>query len=357
MLSDYGATVLRVLRPSAIPGVVPENVFSFIPEVKDSIPLDLKRSDALKLLISVLDHADVLIDPYRPGVLEAMGLAPDELMKRNPRLIIARLTGFRRDDAYSKMAGHDINFLALSGTFSQLGRSDMPPQFPANLLGDFAGGGMMCAFGVLAALLHRSSTGKGQIVENNMVDGVAYLSTFIRMTRKTPLWDRPRGTNLLDGGAPWYEIYECKDDGGYMAVGALEPKFFQELSKGLQLHPSWLQRRNDRSNWAELREVLRERFLQKTRDQWQHIFHGTDACCTPVLTQEELEAMNYEQKIPVHLSASPGKKPQMSIRTGGKLEKLENAGETILNDWLGWKKGLHYTDSPNGLLKRSVAKL
>ena len=172
----------------------------------------------------ILCQADVLIEPFRPGVLEALGLDPKELVARNKRLVVARLTGFRREGKYSAMAGHDINYLAVSGVLGQLGRRDGPPYAPANILADFAGGGLMCAFGVVMALMARTRTGMGQVVESNMVDGVAYLASMMRLGLKTPVWDQPRGENVLDGGCPWYDVYECKDK-GYMAVGAWNRSF------------------------------------------------------------------------------------------------------------------------------------
>ncbi|KAL9629649.1 MAG: hypothetical protein Q9164_006785, partial [Protoblastenia rupestris] len=187
------------------------------------------------------------------------------------------------------MAGHDINYLAVSGILSQLGRADQPPYAPANILADFAGGGLMCAFGILLALISRQQTGKGQVVEANMVDGSAYLGTFMRLSRKTPLWDQPRGENLLDGKCPWYDVYECRD-GGYMAVGALESKFFQDLIQGMGLGTEWLEKRVDRGTWPELRDVMRNKFLEKRRKEWEEVFAGKNSCCTPVLEQAELEA-------------------------------------------------------------------
>lgn len=201
---------------------------------KSSICMDLKDARSRELLLSILLQADVLIDPFRPGVLERLGLSPsDVLLKHNPRLIIARMTGFRRDGKYKDMAGHDINYIAVSGVLSMLGRSGETPFAPGNLLGDFAGGGAMCFLGILLALISRSATGKGQVVEANMVDGSAYLATMPRLSRKTPVWSEPRGTNLLDGGCPYYDTYETKDKGKYFAVGALEPQFYAALLKGL----------------------------------------------------------------------------------------------------------------------------
>ena len=196
--------------------------------------VNLKWLEGQALLEAILLRADILLDPFRPGVLESLSLSPHQLLAKNPRLIIARLTGFRSNGPYAPMAGHDINYLAVSGILSQLGRADGPPYPPANILADFAGGGLMCALGILLALLERTASGKGQVVENNMVNGVGYLGSMMRYARKIDLWNRPRGQNLLDGGCPWYDVYQCKD-GGHMAVGALEPQFFHRLVQGLEL--------------------------------------------------------------------------------------------------------------------------
>ena len=254
------------------------------------------------------------------------------------------------------MAGHDINYLAVSGILSQLGRKGAPPYAPANILADFAGGGLMCAFGILAALLSRSQTGKGQVVEANMVDGSAYLGTFMRYAIKTPMWGEPRGENVLDGGCPWYDVYECKD-GGYMAVGALEPQFFDELVEGLQVDSTVKATRLDRSIWSSTRDMFRKRFLEKTRHEWEQVFAGKDACCTPVLSQAELEQRGYEQRPAVGLTGSPGLAiPQQHAWSSEGLSP-GSGGEEVLNSWMGWKRGRDYKVEGGGLVKVEAAKL
>lgn len=308
LLADYGASVLRVDRPHPFThsSASPPPTADLLSRRKSSIAVNLKSPGGIALIESILCNVDVLLDPFRPGVLEALSLSPERLLARNPRLIIARLTGFRRDGAYASMAGHDINYLAVSGILSQLGRAEGPPYAPANILADFAGGGLMCAFGILLALLERTKSGKGQVVENSMVDGATYLGSMPRYAKKTPLGDRPRGENVLDGGCPWYDVYQCKDR-GYMAVGALEPQFFRQLLNGLGLNAEGpLARREDRTGWPQIRELFRRRFRERTREAWEQVFDGCDACCTPVLDQQELEEADYEQRPPVHLSRSPG---------------------------------------------------
>jgi alpha-methylacyl-CoA racemase len=322
---------------------------------KSSIALDLKSPGGLSLLKSLLRNADVLLDPYRPGVLEALGLNPSELLANNKRLIIARLTGFRRDGKYSKMAGHDVNYLAVSGILSQLGRSGAPPYPPANILADFAGGGLMCAFGIILALLVREKSGKGQVVESNMVDGSAYLGTFMRLAGKA-MWDRPRGENLLDGGSPFYDVYECKDK-GYMAVGALEPQFFGKLLKGLGLDKSFAPRQHDRSTWPAMRVIFRTRLLQKTRKEWERIFDGQDACCTPVLSQSELEEAGYDQRPAVGLSDTPALPTDPVEAWKSSALVPGTGGESILESWLGWKRDRHFAEQGGALVQMDTAKL
>lgn len=304
----------------------------------------------------VLESVDVLVDPFRPGVLEGLGLSPNALLLSNPRLVVARLTGFRRDGKYADMAGHDINYLAVSGVLSQLGRKGEPPSPPANILADFAGGGLMCALGIIMALLKRERLGKGQVVESNMVDGSAYLGSMMRLGIKTPLWNKPRGENLLDGGCPWYAVYQCKD-GGYMAVGALEPQFFMELVMGLGLEKDLLAQRDDREAWPSIREQFRSAFMQKTRSQWETIFDGKDACCTPVLGQTELESTGYEQRHPVGFTNTPG--PMIDQQKVWKDDGLPPGagGEAVLDQWLGWRRGQNYHVERGGLVLASTAKL
>ncbi|CAF9906068.1 MAG: hypothetical protein ALECFALPRED_001958 [Alectoria fallacina] len=358
LLADYGASILRIDRahPQAHTPNPPSPTPDSLSRHKSSISLDLKSPNGLVLLKTLLKRADILIDPFRLGVLESIGLDPNDLLATNSRLIVARLTGFRRDGPYAPMAGHDINYLAVSGLLSQLGRANAPPYFPANIIADFAGGGLMCAFGILAALFSRAKTGKGQVVEANMVDGSAYLGTFSRFLAKTPLGNRPRGENLLDGGCPWYEVYECKS-GGYMAVGALEDNFFKELLKGLNIDQDLLTTRSDRTTLPALKETFRKRFLEKTRQEWEHIFAGKDACCTPVLSQAELEEQGYEQRPAIGLMGSPGLPiPQTEAWSSRNLSPGDG-GEMILEDWMGWKRGEEYKVEDGGLVKVEVSKL
>ncbi|MCJ1403016.1 hypothetical protein MMC11_006238 [Xylographa trunciseda] len=351
LLADYGATVLRVDRSASHDTPSPD----FLVRHKKSICLDLKDPRGLLVIKALLKHVDVLIDPYRPGVLENLGLNPVELIAQNVRLVIARLTGFRKDGKYASMAGHDINYLAVSGVLNQLGRKGTPPHPPANILADFAGGGLTCAFGITMALLARERTGRGQIVDSNMVDGSAYLATFPRLATKTPMWDRQRGENLLDGGCPFYDVYECKD-GGHMAVGALEPQFFKELLNGLELR-DFLSVQHNRDEWPAIQDAFSKRFLQRARKDWEIIFDGKDACCTPVLSYAEMEAADYEQRHAVTLTGTPGLQLDQDMTWESKGMDPGDGGEELLQTWLGWKKGRQYAVIKGTVVHTDGAKI
>jgi alpha-methylacyl-CoA racemase len=280
------------------------------------------------------------------------------LLKLNPRLIVVRLTGFRRDGIYKDMAGHDINYLAASGILSMLGARRQPPLPPGNILADFAGGGMVAFVGALLALIHRGVSGRGQVVEANMVDGVNFLGTYLRFASKEAIWSGERGTNTLDGGAPYYRCYECKD-GRYMSVGALEPQFFTILLKGMGLRleevvPGNLSR-EDKEAWPYMSEVFTQHFKTKTRKEWEDIFNGTDACCVPVLEMKEMQAAGYDQRPLVKLTESPARPIDMAWH--GRPMKPGEGGDEILKEWLGWRKGEHYGVENGALVFKEQSKL
>ncbi|KAJ3334863.1 hypothetical protein HDU93_007132 [Gonapodya sp. JEL0774] len=281
VLADFGADVVRVDRKE---GQWVEDVLA---RGKRSIALDMKHPTGRTTLFRLLETADVVIEPFRPGVMEKLGFGPDVVCERNPRIVYARMTGFGQTGPYAKMAGHDINYVASSGVLSSLGTTGLPPTPPINYLGDFAGGGMVCATGVLLALLERHTSGKGQVVDAAMVDGAAYIASFVYNFKLSGSdWFKgARGTNMLDGGAPCYGVYETKD-GRYVSVGALEPQFYAALLKGLDLslsdHPQ------SPSHYAHTRSTFEATFKLKTLAEWSVIFDGTDACVTPVTDMSEL---------------------------------------------------------------------
>ena len=370
LLADYGASVLRLDRPSPAPHPTSDQLV----RRKSSLIVDLKSPAAIALVKKLLPNVDVVIDPFRPGVLEKLGLSPaDVMLKINPRLIVGRMTGFRRDGKYSMMAGHDINYIAVSGVLSLFGRKGEKPYPPGNVVGDFAGGGAMCFMGILLALLARERSGRGQVVEANMVDGSAVLATMPRLGLKTEVWKRERGTNMLDGGAPFYETYETRD-GKYMAVGAIEPQFYAALLKGLGLKPGDLPGSRDRrEDWPKLTDFFTNVFKQKTRDEWEVIFDGTDACCTPVFTNAELEAQGFDQRPAVTLTSTPGYAIQegdsdrpaavgQGIGVGGSGWSERGlvpgtGGEETLSQWVGWTKGRQYDVESGGVVLKDTAKL
>lgn len=283
MLADLGADVVRVDRPGG-PGAGRLAAPSGGPLQRGRrvTALDLKSPAGVADLLRLVERADVLVEAYRPGVAERLGFGPDVCRDRNPRLVYARMTGWGQDGPLAARAGHDIDYIAVAGALEPLGRAGERPHAPLNLIGDFAGGGMLLAVGVLAALLERERSGLGQVVDAAMVDGSALLTSFLHGLLGTGLWAAPRGRNLLDGGAPFYDTYATAD-GGFMAVGALEPAFYGELLTGLGLADADLPHQYDPSGWDELRRRLTERFAERTRDEWTAIFADRDACVVPVL--------------------------------------------------------------------------
>jgi alpha-methylacyl-CoA racemase len=286
VLSDLGADVLRVERPESCRDGLPAPVDP-LTRGRRSVGLNLKDPAGLDLLLRLIDNADVLVEGFRPGVTERLGFGPGVCAERNPRLIYARMTGWGQEGPLAPTAGHDIDYIAISGALHPIGRAGERPVPPLNLVGDFGGGGMLLAIGVLAALVERQRSGRGQVVDAAMVDGSALLSSFIYGLRARGAWRDERGVNLLDGGAPFYDTYVTAD-GKYVAVGALEPQFYAALLAGLGLADAGLPAQMDFSGWPALRKRFTEVFAERTRDEWAEIFAGTDACVAPVLSSAEV---------------------------------------------------------------------
>jgi alpha-methylacyl-CoA racemase len=322
LLSDFGADVVIVDRPSKgapeIPNIMPKNPFD---RGKRSIRVNLKTDRGVEIVRRMIRDFDVLLEPYRPGVMEALGLGPDEAFKLNPGLIYARLTGWGQDGPYASMAGHDINYIGLSGALSLFRRKGEKPLPPCNLLGDFAGGGMLCAMGILLALIERNNSGKGQIVDAAMVDGAANLSVLFYGLLANHLMTLDIGSNVLDGGAHYYQTYETAD-GKFMAVGAIEGRFYSELIKGLGMEASSLPHQNDMQRWPEMTNRFAEVFKTKTRDEWAAIFEGKDACVAPVLDLNEVDQHqhNRERQLIIDIDGVPQPAPAPRLsRTPGKV--------------------------------------
>ncbi len=285
ILADLGADVLRVDRAERCgpQARVPADPLS---RGRRSIGLNLKDQGAVEVLLRLTEEADVLVEGFRPGVAERLGFGPEVCAARNPRLIFARMTGWGQEGPLAPTAGHDIDYIAISGALGPIGRAGERPVPPLNLVGDFGGGGMLLAMGILAALVERATSGTGQVVDAAMVDGSALLTSFLYGMLATGAWQDRRGSNLLDGGAPFYDTYVCAD-GGYVAVGALEPQFYAALLAGLGLTDAGLPSQHDRAGWPVLRERLAAAFASRTRDAWAQVFAGTDACVFPVLSLTE----------------------------------------------------------------------
>jgi len=321
LLADFGADVVIVDRLSSggpeIPNIMKKNPFN---RGKRSMRVNLKSDEGVDIVKRMMVNADVLVEPYRPGVMESLKLGPDDALRLNPGLIYARLTGWGQNGAYASMAGHDINYIALSGALSLFRRKGERPLPPCNLLGDFAGGGMLCAMGILLALIERSRSGKGQVVDAAMLDGAANLSTLFYGLLAHHLMTLDIGTNALDSGAPFYQTYETAD-GRFMAVGAIEARFYAELLEGLSIDPLTLPQQFDMLKWPEMIERFAGVFKTKTRDQWAAIFDGKDACVAPVLDLNEVSQHphNREREIIINIDGVPQPAPAPKLsRTPGR---------------------------------------
>ncbi|MFI9645391.1 CaiB/BaiF CoA transferase family protein [Streptomyces sp. NPDC052040] len=287
LLADLGADVVRVDRPGG-PGLAIPAGFDLTNRGKRSVVADLKTEHGRTVVLDLAERADILIEGYRPGVAERLGVGPDACHARNPRLVYGRMTGWGQEGPLAARAGHDIAYIAVTGTLGLIGSPDAPPAVPANLLGDYAGGSLYLVVGVLAALHHARATGAGQVVDAAIVDGAAHLASMIHGMLAAGGWQDRRGANLLDGGCPFYGTYETAD-GQYMAVGALEQHFYAEFADLLglgDLAPD----RGDLPRWGELREAVAARFKTRTRSEWTAVFEGSDACVAPVLSLREAPA-------------------------------------------------------------------
>ncbi|MEU8979524.1 CaiB/BaiF CoA-transferase family protein [Streptomyces sp. NPDC048309] len=287
LLADLGADVVRVDRPGGA-GLAIDPEYDVTNRNKRSVIIDLKTEDGPSQVLDLVERADVLIEGYRPGVAERLGVGPETCHARNPKLVYGRMTGWGQEGPLAQRAGHDIAYIALTGTLGMIGRPDEPPTVPANLVGDYAGGSLYLVVGVLAALHHARATGVGQVVDAAIVDGAAHLAAMIHGMLAAGGWQDRRGANLLDGGCPYYGTYETAD-GQFMAVGALEQQFYDEFADLLGLG-ELASARKDLARWGELREMVAARFKTRTREEWTAVFEGTDACVAPVLSLREAPA-------------------------------------------------------------------
>jgi alpha-methylacyl-CoA racemase len=338
MLADMGADVLLVDRPAdAGLGLGRDRWFDVMLRGRRSLTLDLKSKQGVEAALRLAARADAIIEGFRPGVMERLGLGPEALLVRNPRLVYGRMTGWGQTGPLAPRAGHDINYIALSGVLHAIGRKGEAPVPPLNLVGDFGGGGMLLAFGIACALLEAQRSGKGQVVDAAMVDGASSLTAMFWGFLAAKRWSETRGENVLDTGAPWYDVYETRD-GKHVSIGAIEPKFYEELLQRLEL--GGLPAQHDRKGWPALRKAFAEKFKARTRDEWCRVFEGSDACFAPVLSFSEARTHPHNVARSSYLDsgklAQPAPAPRFS-RTPGAVRRdppeRGAQGGAALKDW------------------------
>jgi alpha-methylacyl-CoA racemase len=330
--------VLLVDRASASDlGLKRERWYDVMLRGKRSVTLDLKSPQGIDAALELIGRADAMIEGLRPGVMERLGLGPNEALKKNPRLVYGRMTGWGQEGPLAPRAGHDINYIALAGVLHAFGRKGEAPVPPLNLVGDFGGGGMLLGFGVVCALLEAQRSGKGQVIDAAMVDGAALLASMFHGFLKAKTWSEERGGNILDTGAPWYDVYETAD-GKHVAIGAIEEKFFAELGARLKLVD--LPPQYDRARWPEMRRRFADAFKEKTRDEWCRVFEGSDACFAPVLSWSEARAHPHSRARSAYVSIADVEQPAPAPRFSRSQVPVPPAppergqgGKAALADW------------------------
>ncbi|WP_277187892.1 CaiB/BaiF CoA-transferase family protein [Caballeronia sp. BR00000012568055] len=342
LLADMGADVLRIDRPAAPEDLGPKSNGKKVDVTgrgRRSVTLDLKRPEAADAALDLIARADVVIEGFRPGTMERLGLGPDAAFARNPNLVYGRMTGWGQTGPLAARAGHDLNYVALSGVLSGIGRAGEAPVPPLNLVGDYGGGGMLLALGIVAALLNVQRGGAGQVVDAAMIEGAAQLGAVVWGLLASGNWHEQRESNLLDGGTPWYDSYRTRD-GQYMAVGAVEGRFYGELLQKLGLADAGLPNQHDRGGWPQLRERFAAAFLTRTRDEWSAIFDGSDACVAPVLNFSEAPAHPHHRArgsfVEVAGVVQPGPAPRFSATPSaikGPAPQRGERGSVALKDW------------------------
>ena len=337
MLADMGAEVLRIDRADRVgePGINGD----LLARGRRSIGVDLKSPAGVEVVLRLLEKADALFEGFRPGVMERLGLGPEVCRERNPALVYGRMTGWGQEGPMAQAAGHDINYISLAGALEPMGRRGEKPGIPLNLVGDFGGGGLILAFGIACALVERNRSGKGQVVDAAMVDGAAVLMTMFHGLRGMGFWREERGTNLLDSGAHFYDVYECSD-GKFISIGSIEPQFYAELLQRTGLDAEKLGGQNDRSRWPDNKELVADLFRGKTRQEWCELLEGTDVCFAPVLSMEEAAEHPHNRARGVFETregvVQPNPAPRFSRTPGSIGAPPPNAGsqtDEALADW------------------------
>lgn len=340
LLADMGADVLRIDRtePSGL-GISQDPRFDLLTRGRRSVAIDLKQPEGVAAVLQLVSKADGFIEGFRPGVAERLGIGPEQCLDRNPRLVYGRMTGWGQDGPIAHSAGHDINYIALAGALHGIGRSGEAPVPPLNLVGDFGGGAMFLAFGLVSALLEASRSGRGQVVDVSMVEGASYLMTAFFGMQASGFWQQARGENVLDTGAHYYNVYETSD-GQYISIGSIEPKFYAELLETLGLASEDLPKQNDRAQWPAMKERLSKLFKTKTRDEWCAVMEGSDICFAPVLSLSEVHEHAHNKArgsfIEIEGVVQPAPAPKFS-RTQAEIQRPPpRRGEhtkTALSDW------------------------
>jgi alpha-methylacyl-CoA racemase len=340
LLADMGAEVLRLdrLAPSGL-GLEGPVRFNLLDRSRHSAAIDLKRPEGVALALDLLAEADVLVEGFRPGTMERMGLGPEVCFARNPKLVYGRMTGWGQEGPLAHSAGHDLNYIALTGALDAIGREGHPPTPPLNLVGDFGGGSLYLAFGIVCALLEAKSSGKGQVVDAAMVDGAAHLMTMFYGLKAAGMWEEGRGGNILDSGAPFYDVYLCAD-GRHLAVAPIEDKFRAEFYRLIGLDGEELPIDRRASNWPQLRRAIADRLATRTRAEWCAILEGTDACATPVLTMGEAPEHSHlrarETFIEVNGIVQPAPAPRFSRTKPGRPTAPEAPGQSTAEALVSW---------------------
>ena len=336
MLADMGAEVIRIERPGAADPKVAEPISG---RNKKSVVLDLKQDAGKDTLMALIERADALIDPYRPGVCEKLGFGPDVCLAKNPKLVFARMTGWGQSGPLSQAAGHDLNYIAITGALHAIGRRGERPVVPLNLVGDFGGGGMLLVTGVLGALLEAARSGVGQVVDVAMVDGTAQLMWMMQGFQQIGAWNADeREANLLDGAAHFYDTYECAD-GKYVAIGAIEPQFYAELLARTEITDPQFEHQHDASQWPQLKEKLAAVLKTRTRDQWDELMAGSDACFAPVLTMVEAPAYAANSERSVYAQVEGLTHPSPAPRFSKTPSTIEHGTRSLGADTLSVLRG------------------
>ena len=355
MLADMGAEVIRIERPGAADPKVAEPISG---RNKKSVVLDLKQDAGKDTLMALIERADALIDPYRPGVCEKLGFGPDVCLAKNPKLVFARMTGWGQSGPLSQAAGHDLNYIAITGALHAIGRRGERPVVPLNLVGDFGGGGMLLVTGVLGALLEAARSGVGQVVDVAMVDGTAQLMWMMQGFQQIGAWNADeREANLLDGAAHFYDTYECAD-GKYVAIGAIEPQFYAELLARAEITDPQFEHQHDASQWPQLKEKLAAVLKTRTRDQWDELMAGSDACFAPVLTMVEAPAYAANSERSVYAQVEGLTHPSPAPRFSKTPSTIEHGTRSLGADTLSVLRGAGMSEaSIQALLDAGAAQV